>query len=145
MCAGFVCLASCAQISELSGHRGNALQQLQITATIDANQSSATAIDVVWMFSSAVLASLPATAPEWFAERAALQSALASDIMVQSLELPPGAVLSNPPLPPQHAKAVAVLVFANYIAPSGQARGRLGEHRCERITLRVSNVDYGPC
>jgi type VI secretion system protein len=129
---------------ELSGHRGNALQQLQIAAAIDANQSSATAIDVVWVFNPAVLASLPATAPEWFAKRSALQSALASDIMVQSLELPP-ASLSYPPLPPQHAKAVAVLVFANYIAPSGQARGRLGEQRCERITLRASNVDYGPC
>lgn len=112
------------------------LASLGVEADPDANGGNATALDIVFAFTPEAVAALPATGPEWFERRAALQADLAASVAVVHVELPPG-IGAAVTLPPHHRKAVGVYSFANYIPAPGQARGNLTPY--PRMTIRLEN------
>lgn len=123
----------------------NPLKTLEIVAQTGANQGSAAAIDIVWVFDSTAQAALPKTGPLWFANKAALQANLASSLAVVSLELAPASATQSVPLPSNHGKAIAVLAFANTLDAAGQAVGALTRFKCALITVAPASVIYAAC
>lgn len=123
----------------------NPLTHVQLLADSDANQNTATAIDLLWVFDSTALAALPQSGPQWFANRAALQANLGARLAVVSVELPPGAALQSLPLPANHGRAVVALAFVNHLSAPGQVVGRFSDHRCARIVVAAQSVRYAAC
>lgn len=95
------------------------LRSLSVSADLGANQGNATQLDIVLVFANSASASLPKTGPDWFRQRAALQSVLARDIAVVSLQVPSASAAFKVKLPKNTKKAVAAYAFANYVAPEG--------------------------
>lgn len=96
------------------------LESLGVIATDDANSNMATALDVVFVYSTDAEAILPKSAPAWFAHRDGFIAAAPTDLDVVSLQIPPAFVMRRVTLPARHAKALQVVVYANYIAAGGQ-------------------------
>lgn len=117
------------------------LKQIQIIAEINANQNTATAIDIVFVYDDNAVSLLPKTSPEWFEKKAALMLSLANNIEVVSLQMPP-ATLANVDLPAKHSKAVGVYSFINYLDVSGQAVGNLTPYKIMSIWLAPTSVLY---
>lgn len=123
----------------------NPLTQVQLVADSDANQNTATAIDLLWVFDSTALAALPQSGPQWFANRATLRANLGARLAVVSVELPPGAALQSLPLPAKHGSAVVVLAYVNHLSAPGQVVGRISDYTCARIEVAAQLVRYAAC
>lgn len=95
------------------------LRKLSVAADPDANQGSATQLDIVLVYDRSAVAKLPKSGPDWFRQRAALQSALAKQIEVVSLQVPGASPSFKAKLPKRVKKSVAVIAFANYVSPDG--------------------------
>ena len=96
------------------------LESLSLIAPDDANSNMATALDVVFVYSSDAETILPQSAPEWFAHRDRFIAAAPTDLDVVSLQIPPAFVMRQVKLPTRHDKALQVVAYANYIAAGGQ-------------------------
>jgi type VI secretion system protein len=100
---------------------------LLLQASPDANQSTAVAVDVLFVRDAELLQTLQALpAAKWFATREELQRTWPDGLRVHSVELVPGqslrlneALLGSP-------RVSGVLIFADYLAP-GEHRARLPE------------------
>jgi type VI secretion system protein len=117
------------------------LKQIEVVAEIGANQGTATALDIVFVYDSNAVSLLPKTGPAWFAQKDALVAGLASGIEVVSLQVPP-ATLVNVPLTSHNRSALGVYGFANYLTVSGQAAGNLTPYKNMQIWLTPSTVLY---
>jgi type VI secretion system protein len=117
------------------------LTSLAVEADPDANAGYATELDVVFVFTTDAAARLPATGPEWFQKRDALQADLAEAVAVAHVQLPP-ARSGDVDLPPGYEKAVGVYSFANYIPAPGQARANLTPYPSVTIRLSKDRIAY---
>lgn len=117
-----------------------ALKSLKVVATPDANADSAVALDLVFIYDKDAEAQLPKTAPEWFADRAALQNGLGKAADVVSLQLPPATLVESVKLPDRHGKAVAVYAYARYLSGSGQGRCDLSGFKHPVLWLQAATV-----
>lgn len=118
-----------------------ALRQVHVSADADANQVSATAVDLVFFYDRAGVAVAPKTAPEWFAQKNAIVSSLGRSVDVVSLQVPPGTALSAVALPSRHRRAVAVQLYANYIARDGQPVLNLSSFRHAIVRLKSATIE----
>lgn len=118
-----------------------AIKHIQVNAEIGANQNTATALDIVFVYDDNAVALLPKTGPEWFAKKAALTLSMATAIAVVSLQMPP-ATLTTVHLPAGHSKAIGVYCFVNYFSVAGQAVSNLTPYKTMEISLTPNNVIY---
>lgn len=142
--AGLVLLALLSSLpacSFFSGPKTTSVAQIKVVAEINANQSSATQIDIVFVYDSTAAALLPKTGPEWFDKKAALLAGAADSIDVASLQVPP-ATIAEVSLPGRHGKAIGVYVFANYLSPAGQAVSNITPYKRVTIWLTPSSISY---
>lgn len=135
-------LSGCSAISSLMPWHTptTALRGLRVAAQPGANLNSATALDLVFVYDKNSVAMLPKSGPEWFAQKAALQNGLGKTIDVVALQVPPATVIDPVKLPKRAGKALSVYVFANYLAPAGQARADLTQFRHAVIWLAPAQV-----
>lgn len=119
--------------------------QIALQATNDANNSTATPVDIVFVYDENLSAWLPKTSPEWFAKKAALTSEHSSVIEIAHVEVPPGTPVQTIRLPARQQKAKAVVAFANYIDSKGQFPANLMPFKCVIITLKHDAVAYDEC
>lgn len=138
--ASLLLLAMCALFSGCAGPV-IATEKIQIVAEFDANQSSATVVDLVFAYDKAALGVLPKTGPSWFVSKYALARALATDIDVVSFDVAPGMQI-DVSLPARSRSAVAVYSYANYLHPAGQAVGSLSPSRAIVIRLQRDHINY---
>lgn len=117
------------------------IKSIQISAQINANQNTATAIDLIFVYDSNALLLLPKTGPDWFEKKAALLNGLATNIDVVSLQVPP-ITLMDVALPARYGKAIAVYSFANYLSVDGQSFGNLTPYKSVQIVLTPTTVLY---
>ncbi|WP_415908345.1 hypothetical protein [Oleiharenicola sp. Vm1] len=136
----FLCLLALATVA-LAKPRAGALRSVDVIAAADANQASATALDLVFVYSQEAGALLPKSGPEWFEKKSALLSGLAAQIDAVSLQVPPGTALPAVTLPAQQRRAVIVLAYLNYLAPEGQPVLTLTSFRHAVIRLHATSVD----
>ncbi|TAK90553.1 MAG: hypothetical protein EPO06_08010 [Burkholderiaceae bacterium] len=120
----------------------SALRSVRVTADVAANNSTATSLDLVFVYDKTAIATLPKSGAEWFEKKAALLGGLGRQIDVVSLQVPPGVVIEQVALPAQARRAVAVLCFVNFIDPAGQAVANLTRYRHAEIHLFESRVAY---
>lgn len=132
-------LSSCSLMKYFSNP--NSLEAIQLVSEVNANQNSATEIDVIFVYEKDALSVLPKTAPEWFSKKAALGLSLATAIDVVSLQVPP-ATLANIELPKRHKKAIGIYSFVNCLDVSSQAVGNLTPYKKMTIWLTPVNVIY---
>jgi len=107
--------------SSACAHHPTPLGRVRVTTDADANQDTATRLDLVFIYDQTVVAGLPATAPDWFARRRALLDANRSVLDVVFLEVPPDRKIDPVLLPKRCADAIAVRAYAEYQAPEGQS------------------------
>jgi type VI secretion system protein len=96
------------------------LEQITVLAQDDANGTSATALDVVFVYDEKIPALLPKDAAEWFARREELHANLWRYLDIASVEVPPAYLLKAVPLPKRHESAIKVIAYANYLNKKGR-------------------------
>lgn len=139
-------LSGCAMLDKLLGITpASPLKQVQLVAELGANQDSATAIDLVFVYDDNARNLLPKTGPEWFANKAALLASLTLALDVVSLQVPPASSVPVVPLPGRHHKALAVYSYVNFLSPAGQPMGQLTPFKCAQVTLTATAVRYQAC
>jgi type VI secretion system protein len=138
--AALLLLAVCFLLSGCAGPV-IATDRMQIVAEPDANQSTATNVDLVFIYDQAALGVLPRTGPRWFASKEALMRGLATDIEVVAVEVPTGMQV-NVRLPARSRSAIALYSYANYRHPAGQAVGSLTPYRAIVIRLQRDHINY---
>lgn len=131
-----ICLTGC-------GSPSIALTKVRIVADAGANQNSATAVDIVFIYDKNADSFIPRTAPEWFERKSAIMAGLATEVDVVSVQIAP-AMVSDVELPVRSKKAIAVYSYANYLSASGQAKGNLTPYRHITINLKTAAVTYIP-
>jgi hypothetical protein len=95
------------------------LTQISIVTKYNANSTSATAVDIVFIYNDKVNALLPKKAINWFSNRDELRVSLKQYIDIASIEIPPTFLLDSVPLPDRHSNAVKVITYANYLDKKG--------------------------
>lgn len=141
MLVAVMLLSGCAVLKSAKSKLGMgapppALRSLSVSADPGANQGSATQLDIVVVYSTAAAGMLPKTGPDWFRQRAALQSALAKDIEVVSLQVQTPSAAFKVKLPKKtRKKGLAVYAFANYVSPDGWPLIALTPYK--KVTLRL--------
>lgn len=139
-------LGACSSIESLLGITPKAaVKQINVIAQTGANTDSATTLDLVFVYDSAAQTHLPQTAPEWFAQKEALLAGWPLAMDVVPVSIPPSTQANTLTLPERHASAVAVLSYARYFEPAGQAVGVLTPFSCVQIVLQPSAVAYQSC
>lgn len=118
-----------------------AVKTVSVGADIDANQGNATRLDVVIVYSEAAKNAMPKTGPEWFRDRDALRSMLATDVDVVSLEMPTPSPAFQVKLPRKaRNKGLAVFAYANYVAPSGWPVVALTPFKHPTLQLQAAKI-----
>lgn len=138
-----ICLLACIAILSacMSTPTASRVNRIQIIAFPDANQMTATAVDIVFVYDKNVEAMMPKSSTQWFDTKAALTAGLATAIQVVSLKIPPATDV-NVTMPANHSKAIAVLCFSNYLNSEGQVVGNITSFRDVTILLSSGNVVY---
>jgi type VI secretion system protein len=146
LCGLAVLLAGCSAVDSVKSLIGlgpprSELRTLQVSADSQANRGNATALDIVVVYDTAAVARLPATGPEWFRQRDALQKTLATAIEVRSLQVPATYPVFQVRLPSHISRSVAVLAFANYVAEEGWPAITLTPFKNASLRLRQESID----
>jgi type VI secretion system protein len=121
----------------LSGGCASA-QRFRVIADVDANQNTATRLDLLVVRDTGLVSSLPRNSPDWFAHKDALIARFGTGMEVVSLELPPGTVIDQVPLPRGFRQADTVVYFANYRDADAHSHGTVRlDHK---TTLRLTST-----
>lgn len=117
------------------------LRSLTVAADAGANLGNGTQLDIVVVYSSAAVARMPKTGPDWFRQRDALQKELGKDIVVlpQEVETPSASFAVKLPRDTRK-KGLAVFAFANYAAPEGWPVIALTTYKKAALRLQANVV-----
>jgi hypothetical protein len=135
---GVLLLAGCGWF----GPPRTALREVDVVATSDANNGSATWLDLVFVYDAASAAALPRTAPDWFAHRRDLLLAFGPKIDAVPVQLPVHQALAPMTLPVHASRALTVYCYVNFVAVADQGVVDLTRYRRVRITLARGTVNY---
>lgn len=117
------------------------LKQLQVIAEADANQTTATALDLVFVYDKTAIPLLPKSGPEWFSKKKSIVASQPGNFDVVSLEVPPGMII-DAPLPKRSNRSVGAFIFANYLSRDGQFPVNLTTYTSAEIHLKAMAIDY---
>ncbi|MBI3897234.1 MAG: hypothetical protein HY308_02940 [Gammaproteobacteria bacterium] len=117
-----------------------ALREIQVIAEVEANQNSATALDLVFVYDNSVVALLPKTGPAWFETKAALLSGNPQALETMSLQVPPSITVAPMKVSGRRRDAIRVLAYANYLAEAGQSPLDLTAFKRAAIRLQAKGV-----
>jgi type VI secretion system protein len=118
------------------------LKSVSVMTMPDANQTTATALDVVFVYDVSVVTMLPKDAVAWFESRDALNANLWRYLDIVSVEIPPAYLLTPLKLPKRHGEALKVVSYANYLAAPGCAPVDLTELVHAELTLNAKTVTF---
>jgi type VI secretion system protein len=118
------------------------LRSLRIVSLPDANDDSATAVDVVFVMDSAAVPGLPADCLQWFSQRPRWVDGDPGRLKVVSLQLPPGKDVQVT-LPPGYEDAVEARIYANYIEKDGQYPVPLSQLKQPLVVLKSGSIAVG--
>lgn len=125
-----VSLAACGIVDSATGTVFQ-VEAVRVRASADANTSSATPVDMVFVYDEGLIASLQSvTATEWFDRRRQFLRDFPDGLKVKSWEIVPASNLAPWEVPEDFLEnerdddAVAAFVFADYLSP-GAHRARL--------------------
>lgn len=97
------------------------LSNISISASHNSNQNMPVAVDIVFIYKDTVNAALLGlSGPEWFKNKPELLLRYKKDLEVVHKEIVPRTLTETIELPEHYDDAIKILIFANYLAPSGQ-------------------------
>lgn len=117
------------------------LNTVKIITEVNANQNTATAIDIVFVYDANAENLLPKTSSEWLEKKTAFIQLFATNIDLVSLQVPP-ATRANVALPDRHSKAIGVYAFVNFLSDDSQVVGNLTPYKTMEILLTPTQVIY---
>ncbi len=120
----------------------NDLESLSFTTLANANENSATAIDVVFITDAEVIKLMPITSAAWFNQRGNLLNSHSLGII--SIEMAPLKTLKNITLPKDYESAAAIFVYFNMLTDQPVIRIPADE-KCINITAAEKAVSYQIC
>ena len=125
-----------ASISLVGLDRKIPLKAIYLSSTADANRHSSTAIDIVFVYQDNLDKTLKKmSGPQWFRERDSLMLQFDKEVVVAHFEVVPLTATNSVNLPKDFRKAGRVLLFANYVAKSGQFVADITEYQSLVISL----------
>lgn len=136
-----ISLAACA-FNPMKLIANNDLESLSFTTLANANQSSATAIDVVFIADADVIKQMPSTGAAWFNQKNKLLNQHSLGII--SIEIAPLTTLNHIKLPNDHASASAIFIYFNMLTEQPFIRIPTKD-KCVNITLDKQSVNYKTC
>ncbi len=117
------------------------LRELSVSAEAGANLGNSTQLDIVVVYSSAAVARMPKTGPDWFRQRDALEKELGKDIGVLSQEVDTPSASFVVKLPRDtRKKGLAVYAFANYAAPEGWPVIALTSYKKVALRMQATSI-----
>ncbi len=122
------------------GKPRTSLDRISIVSKSNANNTSATAIDVIFVYNAKVNTLLPKSAAEWFTQRDELHANLWQYIDIASVQIPPSYVLEEVPLPKRYSTAVKVVAYANYLNKKGRKPIELTDTVTPLLTLEQKTI-----
>lgn len=137
-------LVACSSVSDwlFPNPPRTAVRKITVVADAEANQGTASMLDLVFVYDAAAVAQLPKSGPDWFRQKAALQLVLATGIDVVSLQVPAATASFSVKLPDRASKAIGVYALANYIGEDGQPIANLTPWREVSIHLMPTTIMY---
>ena len=137
-------LASCSAMKKLVSPSTwlpqNSLKRIDLIAESDANSTSATRINIVFLRSEEAARNLPNSSREWFRNRSIYVGSLGNNAMILDLQLPPAASTNDVAMPEGARKAKTVVLFADYLDAGGQTPMQLGEYREVTVVLARDTI-----
>ena len=124
--------------SMFSSH--TSMKAYEVVSQPQANQDTATALDIVLVYKKELLAQLPDNSPQWFLNRALIEGKFDTQLDIISIEIPPGDLIPATKLKGKQKKAQAVLLYANYIAPKAQQPINVTAFKALQIVLQPAAV-----
>lgn len=118
-----------------------AIRGIVLAADTDANNTSGTNIDFLFVFDAGIVSSLPATSPEWFANRSLLINNHGKNMVVSSIGIAPGTT-ETLVLPSGYKDARDVIAYADYIPVAGQKWVRVPDVKQVKAVLKKSNLTF---
>ena len=140
-CSASSLLTSVGDILAGRGVVSTPLQGIQVVSMPDANQTSSTRVDIVFIYKPELKAMLPKKANEWFARKDEFHANLWRDMDIVSLEVPPAYVIDPVKLPQRYGSALQVTVFANYLSKRGRRPLDLTGRTKPRLTLLAKKMN----
>lgn len=125
-----------------SGVVRTSLDQITVVAKADANKTSATAVDMVFIYDEKVPDLLPKDAAAWFAQRDELHANLWKYLDIASLEVPPAYIVDAVTLPERYSTAIKVVAYANYLNKKGRKVIDLTTFKHAQLTLEAKSVAF---
>lgn len=119
--------------------------QVKLQSSTDANHSTATAVDIVFVYDEKLVPVLPKTSGEWFAVKSVVVSRNHSALDVIHLEVPIGLPPYTIPLPARYRQAKYISSYTNYMSAKGQSPVNLRSFECVVISLEYDQPVYIPC
>lgn len=136
-----LCLLSLGTLAACGGIFQHAsTSQVTLIATPTANQNSAVEVDVVAVYSDALLKTLlTVPARQWFPNKAQYALDYPQGYKAWNWQLVPGQTIPSQDIATQTDKAYGVLVFANY-RTEGDHRARIGS--LEKVTITLEQKGF---
>lgn len=119
----------------------NAVKEIAVVAEPTANQNSATALDIVFVYENELVKQLPDTGPKWFQARAQWQQQYPQQFEWVSLQIPPGQQVKQVTLPDRASDAQYIVGFANYLTEQGQYPFNLTPLKQVQIRLQADRIE----
>ena len=113
-----------------------------MVAKPNANGTSATAVDVVFIYDEKVPDLLPKDAADWFAQRDELNANLWKYLDIASVEVPPAYIIDVVSLPKRYSTAIKVVAYANYLNKKGRKVIDLTTFKHAQLTLEAKTVAF---
>ncbi|AJQ97517.1 hypothetical protein [Gynuella sunshinyii] len=134
----WVVVLSIPACSVFSGRAG--VNGYEVVSEPQANQDTATALDIVFIYRKELLAQLPDNAPQWFLNRAVIEGKFDTQMDVLSIEIPPGDLIPKTKLKGKQKNAKAVLLYANYLNAAAQQPINVSAFTIPQIILQPDKI-----
>ncbi len=122
-------------------YRANQVQAITLLCSDTMNDDTPMAVDVLFVYND-ILANqlLGQTASQWFAAKAQYRLKYGTDMDIVAMELVPNLSYVKVQLPAKARLAVKVILFANYMTPSGQYPVDLSTFQAPTVSLEQKEV-----
>ena len=148
LCLVCLVLGACSAIQQklsfipgIPDPRDTSIREVVLEAAGDANNTSGTTVDFLFIFDAAIVSNLPTSSPEWFTNRELLISNHAKNMVVAYIGIAPGTT-ETLNLPDGYRDARDVIAYADYIPAQGQKWYRVLDVKEVKVTLSKSSIAF---
>lgn len=118
----------------------NSLEDITIISDVDSNKTSATSMDIVFIYDSSLYSILPLKSADWFLEKEALIASVGDSFDILSFQIPPGSKLETLEFPSRHKKAINIIFYSNFYSSSEQEAYSLSNFKHAKVMLLEKNI-----